>query len=127
MGRTPVWNRIVAALMLVQGVSIIGMWGAFIYGGVFRNGLRTVENNMYLGLHVLAEFMMGALLIAGSIGLLANCAWGRVVSAVGIGSVIYSTVNSMADTVRNKPNLTPILFGNLVLAVLMAIALVRRR
>jgi hypothetical protein len=120
-------NRLSAIVMGLQGVSILGMWSAYIFRGVFRDGIRTVENNMYLGLHLLAEMVMGTLLIAGSIGVLLGRGWGRLVGLVGLGSVVYSTINSMADTIRNKPKLTPILVVNLVMALVMAAMFARKR
>jgi hypothetical protein len=119
--------RVVAVAMGLQGVSILGTWVGFILGGSFKDGIRTIENNMYLGLHLVAETVMGTLLIVGSVGLLFERTWGRVVGLVGLGSVIYSTINSMADTLRNKPKLTPILLFNLVLAAATAIMLARTK
>jgi DMSO/TMAO reductase YedYZ heme-binding membrane subunit len=119
-------HRLSAIMMGVQGVAILGTWAGFLVGGSFKDGVRTVENNMYLGLHFVAEILMGLLLVVGSGGLLAKRSWGRIVKLLGLGSVIYSTINSMADTIRNKPALTPVLLVNLLLAILIAAVLTRQ-
>ena len=120
-------DRVIAILMGLQGLAIVGTWAGFIAGGSFKDGIRTVEKDMYLGLHFTAEIVMGLLLIAGSAGLLAGRSWGQIVGLLGLGAVIYSTVNSMADTIRNKPALTPALLVSLALSTILAIALGWRR
>ena len=120
-------DRVIAILMGLQGLAIVGTWAGFISGGSFKDGIRTIEKDMYLGLHFTAEIVMGLLLIAGSAGLLAGRSWGQIVGLLGLGAVIYSTVNSMADTIRNKPALTPALVVSLALSTILAIALGWRR
>jgi hypothetical protein len=109
-----------------QGLAILGMWAGYVRGGAFKDGARTVENNMFLGLHVVAETVMGVLLVIGSAGLLLRRAWGRAVGLLGLGAVIYSTLNGLADTLRNKPALTPVLLVNCLLASVTAGVLASR-
>jgi hypothetical protein len=116
----------VAIILALQGLAILGTWIGFIRAGAFKNGIRTVENNMYLGIHVLAEAIMGLLLVIGAVAMLLQKSWGRAVAIAGAGAVIYSTVNSMADTIRNKPNLTPVLLANLLIAAGAVFSLARR-
>jgi hypothetical protein len=119
--------RLPEIVMGLQGLAIVGSWAGFIRGGAFKDGPKTVENNMYLGMHLLAEMTMGVLLITGSVGLLMDRTWGRAAGLLGLGSVTYSTINSMADTIRNKPKLTPLLLVNLVVAVVAAFPLAEVR
>lgn len=50
--------------------------------------------------------------------------WGRPLAYVAGGMVIYSTINSLGESVKNTPSLTPVLVVSLV-AVLVCFALLR--
>jgi peptidoglycan/LPS O-acetylase OafA/YrhL len=113
-------ERIAATTMITLGALILGMWAAFIAGGVLDQGLRTVENNQYLIFHLAAETVMGALLILGGAGLLRRSSWAYTVAFLGLGMTVYSTINSLSHSVRNEPSLTPILIASMIVAVAIA-------
>lgn len=118
-------NRLPAIVSGLIGMLILGMWAAFIKGGVFREGLKTVENNQYLAFHVAAETLMGLTLAAGAVGMLTRRWWGTAVALLGWGAVNYSAINSLSHTVKNEQRLTPMLLATLGVGLAVAGALVR--
>lgn len=110
-------GRVPAYILLVLGSIILLMWAVFIASGVLEDGVRTVENNQYLVFHIAAECLMGFTLVAAGIGLMRKAAWADPAAFAGLGMTIYSTINSLAHSVRNEPGLTPVLVVSLALAV----------
>ena len=110
-------NRVPALLMVALGSVVLLMWIVFVASGVLEDGIRTVENDQYLAFHIAAECLMGAALIAAGAGLLRTAWWAMPVAFVALGMTIYSTINSLAHSVRNEPGLTPVLLVSLALAI----------
>jgi hypothetical protein len=104
------------ALLVVLGSGIIAMWTANLAGGWLAQGFRTVENNQLSVFHLSAELLMGATALAAGLALWRKLAWAPTAYLVAVGMMVYSTVNSLGHSVRNAPELTPILLGSLVLA-----------
>lgn len=103
------WSAVVVGVILILiGFAIIAYWVNFAYRGNMPQGLWTVENNQYIVFHQAAEYLMALLAIVGGIGLLAGRGWGMATSLVALGALLYTSVNSLAFSLKSAPNLTPI-------------------
>ena len=111
--------------MLALGAIILVMWTVFLATGVLDNGIWTVENNQYLAFHIIAESTMGLLLIVAGVALLRRKRWAVPAAYLGLGMTVYSTINSLAHSVRNEQTLTPVFLASLALACAMAVILMR--
>jgi hypothetical protein len=78
------YGIVVAALIFAQ-------WGFFLaYGSV-----PELENSpREIAFHMTAEFLMGIVLLIGSVGLLQEWRWAPVMYLTGAGMVVYSVINS---------------------------------
>jgi hypothetical protein len=90
-------NRVVPIFMMVIGAGMIGMWSADMASGKFSsqgNFFRWREGENMLWPHIAAEFLTGAGLITGGIGLYTGKDWGLAISLASLGAVSYSAINS---------------------------------
>ena len=115
--RSNVQTRLAASVLGLLAVAILGMWAFFLAQGFLSAGVVTIENNMLAIFHLTAECVMGLLLALAAWGVFAGRRWGAALALLAVGALIYSTLNSLGDTVRNKPNLTPILLVSLALGI----------
>lgn len=111
--------------MLALGAIILVMWTAFLATGVLDDGILTVENNQYLAFHITAESIMGLLLVVAGAAMLRRKRWAVPAAYQGLGMTVYSTINSLAHSVRNEQALTPVLLASLALACALAVILMR--
>ncbi len=94
-------RQFVAGFEIVMGLGIAGMWTADILrnpdidtsNGLFR--ARDTDSGSIFWLHWLAEYGTAATLLAGGVGLLADAAWSLPVSLLGVGALIYTSLNSL--------------------------------
>lgn len=118
------WSAIVVGVLLILiGFAIIAYWVDFAYRGNMPQGLWTVENNQYIVFHQAAEYLMAILAIMGGFGLLAGRGWGMATSLVALGALLYTSVNSLAYSLKTATVLTPIFLAVLGTVLLCFIAL----
>ncbi len=104
------WSLVIAFL-LIEAVSILGIWAMSLAGGAFAGGVLTYQEGNYPILHLIAEGLMAALSLAGAVGLWRQARWGRDVALVACGALAYSATNSMGWTLHNNPPLAaPMVF-----------------
>jgi uncharacterized membrane protein len=116
------WQSIFVGIILaLVGLSMLSFWGMWLAQGTLVNGLNTVENNNYIVFHILAESLAGLAALRAAAGLFMGWQSGRRFVYIAGGMVIYSTINSLGESVKNLPSLTPVLIGSLV-AVLICFA-----
>jgi hypothetical protein len=129
VGRRPdlrryTWPAILAGIILVlAGIGIIAYWVVYVMGGNMPQGLWTVVGGQYIAYHQAAEFVMALLAIAGGFGLLLGRGWGMATSLAALGALLYTSINSLANSVRNAPSLTPVFLAVLGLSLICFIAL----
>ena len=111
----------VGIILALLGLSMLGFWGMWLAQGNLIDGFKTVENNNYIVFHILAESIAGIAALRAAVGLFMRWQSGRRFVYIAGGMVIYSTINSLGDSVRNIPSLTPVLIGSLV-AILICFA-----
>jgi len=107
-------DLIVSILLTLVGFSMLGFWGMWLAQGNLVDGVNTVENNNYIVFHITAESIAGLIAILGAIGLFIGWQWGRSLAFIAGGMVIYSTINSLGDSVKNLPALTMPLVASLI-------------
>jgi len=112
----------VSVLLAILGVGMLGFWATWLAQGDLRGGIATIENNQFIVFHVTAEAIAALLALVGAAGLWLRRTWGRAVSCVAGGMVVYATINSLAYSVKNDPALTPIFVVSLAV-VLVCFAL----
>jgi hypothetical protein len=118
------WPAILVGIVLILGgLAIIAYWAIFVTGGNMPEGLWTVVGNQYIAYHQAAELVMALLAIAGGFGLLIGRGWGMATSLAALGALLYTSVNSLGNSVRNEPPLTPIFLAVLGVTLVCFIAL----
>jgi predicted PurR-regulated permease PerM len=116
------WQSICVSIILaLVGLGMLGFWGMWLAQGNLVDGVNTVENNNYIVFHILAESLAGIAALRAAAGLFMRWQSGRRFVYIAGGMVIYSTINSLGESVKNLPSLTPVLIGNLV-AILICFA-----
>lgn len=106
------WPAAVVGLFLILiGLGVIAFWVTYVFRGHMPQGIWTVENNVYIIYHQAAEVLAALLAIVGGFGLLMGRGWGMATSLAALGALLYSSINSLAHSVKNAPELTPIFLG----------------
>lgn len=88
----------VAVFALVMGVGVATIWTLDLARGRVDLGaglLHAREGGDLLWPHWLAEYATAAVLIVGAIAWLAGAAWADGVLLVGLGALVYTSVNSL--------------------------------
>jgi len=106
--------------MMVMGVAMAGVWTRDIIRAdqldisAGRLRARDPQAGTFLLPHWIAEYGTAAALLAGAIGLLIDADWGRSLAFVALGTLVYTSVNSLgwalADPTR-FPYAVPMAFG----------------
>ena len=78
---------------IALGLLVFAQWGFFLVSGRVPE-LRDRPREIVF--HIVAEFAMALVLLAGSIGLLVSWSGAGVIYLAGAGMVIYSVINSPA-------------------------------
>jgi hypothetical protein len=76
-------------------------WLGWLRRGNLKQGLRTVEGDSYIALHVAAEVLTGVVSVVAAIGLVTGRAWAAIAAAFALGMVAYSTINALGWALRN--------------------------
>lgn len=87
-------RRMVGPYSVVIGLIIIGWWTALF----LTDQVPELQTDGYaprlIIYHVTAEFLTGVLLIVSGVGLLLSRDWARGVSAISLGMLLYTALNS---------------------------------
>ncbi|HSK27813.1 MAG TPA: hypothetical protein VK894_12965, partial [Jiangellales bacterium] len=96
----------VAVFALVMGVGVATIWTLDLARGRVDLGaglLHAREGGDLLWPHWLAEYATAAVLIVGAIAWLAGAAWADGVLLVGLGALVYTSVNSLGWVLADHP------------------------
>jgi hypothetical protein len=97
--------------MAVMGLGIAGVWTRDIVAAdqldIAAGRLRAREPGAgsFLLPHWIAEFGTAGLLLAGSIGLLAEAGWALALSLVALGALVYTSTNSLGWALAERARL----------------------
>jgi hypothetical protein len=111
-------RTVVGWYAILVGIAMGAWWAVELRGGVFDRPDRTRAE---LGLHLAAELLTAAALLAGGVLLLAGHAPG--VALVGLGMLLYTTIQSPGYFLARGERGPLAMFGVLVVATVLAIAL----
>jgi hypothetical protein len=104
-----VWKeRVVPALLAVNGTAIATMWTLDLAGDRYDNrgsffSIREGENLLWP--HVVAELATAGALLASSYGLVRERQWGRTAALTSLGALLYTSVNSTSWTFAKRERL----------------------
>ena len=112
--------RIIAGFMIAMGVAMAGIWTRDIISaeqldisnGRFR--ARDPAAGTLMLPHWIAEYGAAASLLAGAIGLLIDAGWGRSLSLVALGALLYTSTNSLGWALAERsryPYAVPMAIG----------------
>ncbi len=125
---------VVPVLLIVMGIAMVAIWTRDILRGEqvdLSAGLfvaRDPEAGTLFWPHWLAEYGTATLLVVGGIGLLSGGAWAPVVAAIGTGSLLYTSTNSLGWAFSRRerwPYAVPMLTG-VVLGIASTVFLLLR-
>ena len=105
-----------AAYCLVVGALMVAWWGISIGTGALT---RPDRSRAEIGLHLTAELVTAALLIAGGVTLLAHGT--VVVAATALGMLLYTVIASPGYFLARREWAPPIMFGFLTVLTLTAL------
>jgi hypothetical protein len=120
-------SRALAGFLGFTGAGIIRYWVGWLRKGNLKEGLRTVEGDSYVALHVAAEVLAGLASVVAAIGLVTGRAWATIAAAFALGMVVYSTINALGWALHNERKLVLPLLGALGGSLRGLAALLRRQ
>jgi len=92
---------IVSIFSILVGISIIGFWLRLSYKKlVFEPG--STRSPIETEYHVAAELMTAAVLLEGGAALLLHLTLGKGISLVGLGMLVYATINGIGYYARRE-------------------------
>ena len=100
--------RVVPAFMVLAGLAIAATWTLDLVKqekvasseGFLR--IRDRETGERVLPHLIAEYATAISLVSGAVGLAAGEAWGRAVSLIALGALMYTATNSLSWVVTEK-------------------------
>ena len=120
-------SRALAGFLGFTGVGIMRYWVRWLRQGNLKEGVRTVENDSYVALHVAAEALAGLASVVSAIGLVTGKTWATIAGAFALGMVTYSSLNALGWALRNDRKLVTPLLGALGGSLRGATTLLRSR
>lgn len=103
-------SLIIPIFMILTGIGMMTIWALDIAGGKFKEQGHFFhwrnEGGDRLWLHIVAEYLTAAALIAGGIGLTGGWPWGLNVSLVALGALAYTSINSLSWVFAQKGRLS---------------------
>jgi hypothetical protein len=120
-------SRALAGFLGFTGAGIVRYWVRWLRQGNLKEGVRTVEGDSYVALHVAAEVLAAVTSIVAAIGLVTGRAWATIAAAFALGMVAYSTINALGWALRNERKLALPLLGALSGSLRGLAALLRSR
>jgi len=119
-------SRALAGFLGFTGAGIVRYWVRWLRQGNLKEGVRTVEGDSYIALHVAAEVLAGLASAVAAIGLVTGRAWATIAGAFALGMIAYSTINALGWALRNDRKLVLPLLGALSGSLRGLAALLRR-
>jgi len=98
----------VPTFMTFSGMSLVGIWTIDLINGEKidkSDGLLKMKDKttgQILMPHLIAEYSTGACLLAGAYGLYAEKPWGKDVAMLGLGALMYTSMNSLSWVLTEK-------------------------
>ena len=120
-------SRALAGFLGLTGAGIVRYWVRWLRQGNLKEGVRTVEGDSYIALHVAAEALTGVVSLVAALGLVTGRAWATVAGAFALGMVAYSTVNALGRALRNDRKLVVSQLGMLTGSLRGLAALLQRQ
>lgn len=120
-------SRVLGGFLGFTGAGMMRYWLGWLRRGNLKQGLRTVEGDSYIALHVAAEVLTGLASVVAAIGLVAGRAWASIAAAFALGMVAYATINALGWALRNDRKLVLPLVGALGGSLRGLAALLRRQ
>lgn len=117
-------DRAEALISIVIGFSMIGWWSMALISGRMPELQTTPIDAMF---HLLVEFLTGASLIAGGIGLLLHKGWARIVHLVSLGMLLYAVIQASGYYAERGDIIVVAMFGLVAAAVAFFLAAALRR
>jgi hypothetical protein len=119
------WRVLTAVILLaILGLGMLGEWAMWLLQGNLTDGIYTVQNNSFIVCNIFADAIAALLVLVGAVGLFIDHPWGRPITFIGGGMVIYATIIGLGYTLQSEPALTPMLIVSLAI-VLTCFALLR--
>ncbi len=119
-------SRPLAGFLGFTGASMFRFWLGWLRQGNLKEGVRTVEGDSYVALHLAAEVLTGLAAVVAAIGLVAGRTWAAIAAAFALGMIAYSAVNALGWALRNDRKLVLPLLGALGGSLRGLTALLRR-
>ena len=110
---------LVSIYSILVGISIIGFWGFFL--GTKFSRLGSTQTPIEIGYHVAAEVLTAGLLVIAGIGSVYSLGWGRSLSLIALGMLLYSVINSPGFYAAKKNTSMVAMFSVLTVLTLVAI------
>ena len=120
-------SRALAGFLGFTGAGMMRYWLGWLRRGNLKQGLRTVEGDSYIALHVAAEVLTGLASVVAAIGLVTGRAWASIAAAFALGMVAYATINALGWALHNDRKLVLPLVGALGGSLRGLAALLRRQ
>ena len=120
-------SRALAGFLGLTGAGILRYWVRWLRQGNLKEGVRTVEGDSYVALHVAAEMLAGVVSIVAAVGLVTGRTWATIVGAFALGMVAYSTINALGTALHSDRKLVIPLLGALGGSLRGAATLLRSR
>ena len=120
-------SRALAGFLGFTGAGIVRYWVRWLRQGNLKEGVRTVEGDSYIALHVAAEVVAALASVVAAIGLVTGRAWATMAGAFALGMIAYSTINALGWALRNDRKLVVPLLGALSGSLRGLGALLRRQ
>lgn len=120
-------SRALAGFLGFAGAGMMRYWLGWLRRGNLKGGLRTVEGDSYVALHVAAEVLTGLASMVAAIGLVTGRAWAAIAAAFALGMVAYASINALGWALRNDRKLVFPLLGAVGGSLRGLAALLRRQ
>lgn len=117
-------DTFLAVVTIGTGVMLILFWSIVVASG--RLG-RLAGARRDFGWHLAAEYVTGALLIAGGIGIATEASWGTAAAGIGLGALVYAIVESPGHYLTTGLRPIAVLLGGTWVVVVPAAVLLLSR
>jgi len=115
-------NNLIAIYCILIGLMMIGMWLYLL----LKNQVPELQPESYapklISYHVVAELLTGIFLIISGAGLFLGSDWARMLSAISLGMLFYSVINSPGKYAHE--NNVPMVAMFTVITILTVMAMV---
>jgi hypothetical protein len=101
-------NILIGTILAIMGAGIAAFWVLRIISGGLPQGIRTLDGDNYLILHIIAELFTAILCALSGIGLIMDTGWANPVGLIACGALAYSGINSLAWGLKNSKALSVI-------------------